>query len=82
MIWQALRQKFAARGALGFAADATELGIACAVTGAISIGMAGAAFVAAVVGPPLLALELLARPDDLPSSTDNEASCRNAEDPS
>ena len=80
MILAALRQKFASRGAIGFAADAVELSGACAVVGACSFAMAGAAIAVAVVGTPLLALDLLARPDGLPPSTDEKTSCRNAEE--
>lgn len=86
MILAALRAKFAARGPLGFASDAAELALACTIVGVSALAMAGAALAAAVVGTPVLALELLARPEpsDRPSNTDDCAaestSCRNGEE--
>lgn len=72
MILAALRQKFRERGAVGFAIDASELAAACAIIGCWSLAMAGASVVAAVVGPPVLALDVLAHP--------GATSCRNAEE--
>lgn len=84
MILAALRAKFAARGPLGFASDAAELALACTIVGVSALAMAGAALAAAVVGTPVLAWELLARPredSDVPSTTDDCAtSCRNGEE--
>ena len=80
MIWSALKEKFASRDPFGFASDAGELALACVYVGACSLVMAGAAVVVAVVGTPLLVLELLAGTEEATSSTDDGAPCRNGED--
>lgn len=62
MILAALRQKLRARGALGFAADATELAFGCFVVGVYQFVLAGGAVAGVVVSLPLLAFEILVRP--------------------
>lgn len=62
MILAALRAKLRARGALGFAADATELAFGCFVIGVYQFALAGGAVAGVVVSLPLLAFEILAKP--------------------
>ena len=62
MILAALRQKLATRGPLGFARDAAELALACAVVSVTSGAMLAGAVGGIVVAAPFLAWRLLTEP--------------------
>lgn len=62
MILAAIRAKLRARGAIGFAADASELAFGCFVGGVYQFAVAGGAVAGVVVSLPLLAFEILAKP--------------------